>query len=98
MSGYQNVLVNSGSQRRESLARFAREAERSLSAFYSYVRQQQGERAAYSHAEGWLEILEKQLGECATFPNLVEVTGTAIAGFTARVKPEQQATFEQDME
>src|ERR1700751_4457970 len=98
MSRIQRIPVNPGSDPCESLDRFAQEAERSLSAFYSYVRQHQGERAAYSIAEGWLEVFEKRLVESDSLPNIPEVTATAIAVLAARARPEFQAMSAQARE
>ena len=95
MSVHQHIFFNSGSNPCEHLAHFEREAERSLSAFYSYVRQHQGERAAYSIAERWLEVFEKRLVESDSLPNIPEVTATAMAVLAARAKPEFHAIFAQ---
>jgi hypothetical protein len=68
----------------DSLALFAREAERMLSATFHSVRDSYGEGAAFCVADKWLEIFEACLASCeGKLPNLRDITVHSIAYFLA---------------
>ena len=77
-----SLVTNLDVEISDSLALFAPEAERALSALFHSVRDSYGERAAFCVADGRLEILEACLASCrCELPKVRNITVQSITRF-----------------
>ncbi|MEG9435048.1 hypothetical protein JAO29_02525 [Edaphobacter sp. HDX4] len=66
----------------DSLAAYANEAEKSLSALYHRVCASYGEEIAFFVAEKWIELFEKRLSGCKNeLPEMSEITACSVSAF-----------------
>lgn len=79
-----SLVTNLDVETSNLLPKYAREAERELSALFLSVRDSFGEKTAFCVADGWLEIFGTCLADCGSdLPKVRDITVQSITCFLA---------------